>query len=79
MKTKSFKPTSQKLAQAIGLCVLALAANQAHATDYSFSEGIINGPYAHAGAYAINNLGQVAGTRQDASGLDVYYPIRWDG
>ena len=80
MNTKTFKPYNHKLAQAVALGVLVLAANQAHATDYTFSDfGIINGPYAHAGAYAINNLGQVAGTRQDASGLDVYNPIRWDG
>ena len=80
MNEKNFKPSSQKLAQVVALGVLVLAANQAHATDYSFSDfGIINGPYAHAGAYAINNSGQVAGYRQDASGLDVNYPIRWDG
>jgi probable HAF family extracellular repeat protein len=76
----TFKKHIHKMVTLVAFGLFALAAHPVYAADYTFSDfGIINGPYAHAGAYAINNLGQVAGTRQDASGLDVYYPIRWDG
>ena len=64
MKAIALKPTHHKLAKAASIAVLALAANQAQAVDYSFSDlGTITGPYAGTGAVAnaINNLGQVAG------------------
>jgi len=64
MNTKAIKPHHHKLAQAIALGVLALAANQAQATKYTFSDlGTMTGaPYAgNAIAMGINNLGQVVG------------------
>ena len=64
MKTQTFKPHHRKLAQAVALGILALAANQSQATTYDFSDlGTITGPYTgtSAVANAINNLGQVAG------------------
>ena len=84
MKTKAFKPTRNKLAQAIALGVLALAANQAHATDYTFSDlGTITGPYAGtgAGANGINNLGQVVGYANGSANNnpDNFIPYLWNG
>ena len=64
MNIKTFMPSKHKLVQAIALGVLTLAANQAYATAYDFSDlGTITGSYGgtDAVANAINNLGQVAG------------------
>ena len=73
MKVKNFKPSSHKLAQAVALGVLALAVNQAHATDYSFSDlGTMTGIYSGAGANGVNNLGQVSGYNDAGA-------VRWNG
>ena len=77
MKTKAFKPTRNKLAQAVALSIFTLAANHANATDYTFSDlGTFNGPYPGAGANGINNLGQVVGYGNGPAGP---IPLIWNG
>jgi len=62
MNTKIFKPAKNKLAQAVALGILAFAANQSQATDYTFSDlGTVSGPYAGMTVSGINNPGQVIG------------------
>ena len=78
MHTKMVKPYNRKLAQAISLAILALAANQAQAVNYTFSDlGTMTGPYSGYGANGVNDSGQVAGYGTDANG--VWAAIRWNG
>ena len=83
MNNLSFNPTRRKLAQAVALGVLALAANQAQAVNYSFSDlGTITGVYAGTNAVAkgINNLGQVAGyDGAKVFGLSSHNALVWNG
>ena len=74
MNTKTIKPSKRKLAQALAIAVLALAANQAQATDYNFSDlgTFPGGANVGINALGVNNLGQVAGVGST-------FGYRWDG
>ena len=77
MNSSTFKTDHFKLAHTLALGLLALAANPANATDYSFSDlGTMTGPYVGYGANGVNNLGQASGYGNDASG--VWAAIRWN-
>ncbi len=68
MTTKTIKPSHQKLAQAIAIAACALAANQAQAVNYTFSD---LGTIATGDTYKYfiggnNNPGQVLATRYNS-------------
>ena len=74
MKTKKTVTThSYKLAQAVALGVLTLAAHQAQATDYSFN-WVGNGPItpftSSDNVSQVSNSGQILGYRFDSSVID---------
>ena len=81
MKTKKIVTThNHKLAQAIALGLLALAANQAHAVNYTFSDmgGLsdLDNPILTRG---INNLGQVVGGQFYSAGAGGSAAVQWNG
>ena len=77
MTTNRLTTSKHKLAQAIALGVLALAANQAQAANYTFSDlGTFNGAYIGAGANGVNNLGQVTGY---GVANNNFVPYVWNG
>ena len=79
MKTQTFKFNRRKLAHAVALAVLAIAANQAHATDYIFSDlGTLTGPDPVSIPQRINNNGQVVGVIFN-DGDESYTPVVWNG
>ena len=64
MKTKIFTPSKRKLAQAVALGIVGLAASHAQAANYTFSDlGGLNDLANSAAARGINNLGQVVGSQ----------------
>jgi probable HAF family extracellular repeat protein len=66
------------LRHAIAAVALGLATGQAQAVNYTFSDlGTMTGLYSGYGANGVNNLGQVSGYGNDASG--VWAAIRWNG
>ena len=80
MNTKIFKPSKHKLAKAVALGIVALAATKAHAIDYTFNDlGSVSGPYASYGANGINNLGQVTGFVQTGPGSNDLSAATWTG
>jgi len=77
MNNTIFKPTNHKLAQAIALTLTALAANQAQATDYSFTD-LRYQPSSFSPVHNINNLGQAVGELTDTT-AHASAATYWDG
>ncbi len=80
MKTMTFKPAQNKLAQAFVLGILAIAANRAYATDYSYTDlGTAGGPYSMP--QAINNANQSTGINSLGTPTEDqgWVVTRWNG
>lgn len=81
MKNKTIRINKLALTRAIALAVLTIAASQAHATNYTFSDlGTVaiaaTTPIAIGG---INNLGHVVGIRGTDSTLAEGKAVKWNG
>jgi len=75
MNNKVFKPTNHTLAQAVALGILALAAHQAQATDYSFTDLRFQ-PGSYSPVSNINNSGQAVDELLGPNSNEATY---WDG
>lgn len=82
MNNLTFSPTRHKLAQAVALGILSMAASSVQATNYTFSDlGTFSGAYAGTNSFftAINNLGQVGGNSVVSPGDVATQAYVWNG